>query len=64
MCGFADLADCQVDAGRALEIYRGLCEAGGSQAFCTLVRNAGLVVPFEDDALAEIVGEAEQMLMM
>jgi len=54
----------QVGAGRALEIYRGLCEAGGSQAFCTLVRNAGLVVPFEDDALAEIVGEAEQMLMM
>jgi len=28
------------------------------------VRNAGLTVPFEDDALAEIVDEAEQMLMM
>lgn len=54
----------QVDAPRALELYRGLCEAGGSQAFSALVRNAGLTVPFEDDALAEIVDEAEQMLMM
>lgn len=54
----------QVDAPRALELYRGLCEAGGNQAFSALVRNAGLTVPFEDDALAEIVDEAEQMLMM
>jgi len=54
----------QVDAPRALDLYRGLCEVGGSEAFCTIVRQAGLTVPFEDDALAEIVHEAEQMLMM
>ncbi|RUT24502.1 peptidase M3 [Asaia sp. W19] len=54
----------QVDPSRAMDLYRGLCEAGGSQAFCSLVRSAGLIVPFEEDALAEIVHEAEQMLMM
>ncbi|WP_122049369.1 M3 family oligoendopeptidase [Asaia bogorensis] len=54
----------QVDAPRARDLYRGLCEVGGSEAFCTIVRQAGLTVPFEDDALAEIVHEAEQMLMM
>ena len=54
----------QVDAPRAFDLYRELCEAGGSKAFCSLVRGVGLTVPFEEDALAEIVHEAEQMLMM
>ncbi|GBQ11060.1 M3 family oligoendopeptidase [Swaminathania salitolerans] len=53
----------QVDAPRAMDIYRSLCAAGGSRPFCRLVEEAGLTVPFAEGALAESVDEAEQILM-
>ena len=44
------------------ETYRKLCSEGGSKPFSQLVADAGLVSPFEEDALAEVVHEAEQEL--
>ncbi len=44
------------------ETYRQLCSEGGSKPFSQLVADAGLVSPFEEDALAEVVHEAEQEL--
>ncbi|AQS88792.1 oligoendopeptidase F [Neoasaia chiangmaiensis NBRC 101099] len=53
----------RVDPQGTLEIYKALCAAGGSRPFTALVAEAGLVSPFETDALAEVVHEAEQVLL-
>jgi hypothetical protein len=50
------------DYPAALESYVRLCGRGGSAPFQELVRSAGLVSPFEDGALADVVREAEQVL--
>jgi len=51
------------DPQGTMETYAALCAAGGSKAFTALVEDAGLISPFEPDALAEVVHEAEQELM-
>ncbi|WP_367160210.1 M3 family oligoendopeptidase [Kozakia baliensis] len=51
------------DPKGTMKTYRKLCAAGGSKPFTELVADAGLVSPFEADALAEVVHEAEQVLM-
>jgi M3 family oligoendopeptidase len=50
------------DGAAALEAYVGLCGRGGSAPFQDLVRSAGLVSPFADGALADVVKEAEAVL--
>ena len=50
------------DYAAAMEAYIGLCARGGSAAFQDLVRSAGLVSPFAEDALADVVREAETVL--
>lgn len=50
------------DYPAALEAYVGLCARGGSAPFQDLVKSAGLVSPFADGALADVVREAEAVL--
>ncbi|HEX3994519.1 MAG TPA: M3 family oligoendopeptidase [Acetobacteraceae bacterium] len=51
------------DAKGALDAYVGLCDLGGSAPFQELVRDAGLISPFADGALADVVREAEAFLV-
>ncbi len=50
------------DYATAMEAYVGLCGRGGSAPFQDLVRSAGLVSPFADGALADVVQEATRVL--
>ncbi|HEY4173456.1 MAG TPA: M3 family oligoendopeptidase [Rhodopila sp.] len=50
------------DYGAAMEAYVGLCARGGSAPFQDLVKSAGLVSPFADGALADVVQEAASVL--
>ena len=50
------------DYRAAMEAYVGLCARGGSAPFQDLVRSAGLVSPFADGALADVVQEAASVL--
>jgi hypothetical protein len=50
------------DYSAAMEAYVGLCARGGSASFQDLVRSAGLVSPFTDGALRDVVREAEAVL--
>jgi M3 family oligoendopeptidase len=50
------------DPAGALNAYVGLCDLGGSAPFQELVRAAGLISPFADGALADVVREAEAFL--
>ena len=50
------------DYAAAMEAYVGLCARGGSAPFQDLVRSAGLVSPFADGALADVVREAASVL--
>ena len=52
------------DYTAAMEAYVGLCARGGSAPFQDLVRSAGLVSPFADGALADVVREAEAVLRL
>lgn len=50
------------DYPAALEAYVRLCGRGGSAPFQDLVQSAGLISPFADGALANVVREAEVVL--
>ena len=50
------------DYRAAMEAYVGLCARGGSAPFQDLVRSAGLLSPFADGALADVVQEAASVL--
>ena len=50
------------DYGAAMEAYVALCGRGGSAPFQELVRSAGLVSPFADGALEDVVREAAAVL--
>ena len=50
------------DPAGSLKAYVGLCDLGGSAPFQDLVRAAGLISPFADGALADVVREAEAFL--
>jgi len=50
------------DYAAAMEDYVRLCARGGSAPFQDLVRSAGLVSPFADGALQDVVREAEAVL--
>jgi hypothetical protein len=45
-----------------LDAYVALCGRGGLAPFQDLVKSAGLISPFADGALAEVVREAEAYL--
>jgi hypothetical protein len=50
------------DRAGALDAYVGLCGLGGSAPFQELTKAAGLISPFADGALADVVREAEVFL--
>jgi M3 family oligoendopeptidase len=50
------------DRTEAFNAYVGLCDLGGSAPFQELVNAAGLISPFADGALADVVTEAEEFL--
>ncbi|HEY4252467.1 MAG TPA: peptidase M3, partial [Roseomonas sp.] len=50
------------DPRSALDAYVALCARGGSQPFSGLVASAGLISPFAEGALAEVVHEAKGFL--
>jgi M3 family oligoendopeptidase len=50
------------DYAAAMRDYVALCGRGGSAPFLGLVRSAGLVAPFEDGALKDVVREADAVL--
>ncbi len=50
------------DYAGAMEAYVALCGRGGSAPFQDLVRGAGLVSPFAEGALADVVQEAASVL--
>ena len=50
------------DYGAAMEAYAKLCARGGSAPFQDLVRSAGLVSPFAEGALGDVVQEAAAVL--
>jgi M3 family oligoendopeptidase len=50
------------DYAGTMEAFVALCAQGGSAPFQELVRSAGLVSPFADGALADVVKEAEAVL--
>ena len=52
----------RTDYQGALDAYIALCGRGGSAPFQALVEGAGLISPFADGALAEVVREAEAVL--
>jgi M3 family oligoendopeptidase len=61
-CAMQFWSRARLDPGGALNAYVGLCDLGGSAPFQELVRAAGLISPFADGALAEVVREAEAFL--
>jgi M3 family oligoendopeptidase len=50
------------DTAATMDAYTALCARGGSAPFGELVRSAGLVSPFADGALADVVREAAAVL--
>jgi M3 family oligoendopeptidase len=52
----------RADYPAALKDYVALCGRGGSAPFQQLVASAGLISPFADGALADVVSEAERVL--
>jgi M3 family oligoendopeptidase len=50
------------DPAAAMDAYAALCARGGSEPFGALVRSAGLVSPFAEGALADVVREAAAVL--
>ena len=50
------------DPRGSLQAYVGLCDLGGSAPFQDLARAAGLISPFAEGALADVVREAEAFL--
>ena len=50
------------DPAEAMRAYVALCDLGGSAPFQDLVKAAGLISPFAEGALAEVVREAEAFL--
>ncbi len=52
----------QQDGQQAMDDYVALCRRGGEAPFGELARSAGLVSPFEDDCLENVVRQARESL--
>jgi M3 family oligoendopeptidase len=52
----------KADYGKALADYVTLCERGGSLPFQSLARSAGLISPFDEGCLNDVVDEAARVL--
>ncbi len=63
ICAFQFWKRSREDFGSAWKDYVHLCHLGGSQAFTGLVREAGLISPFEEGCVQSVIGEIERYLM-
>ncbi|MBC8352629.1 MAG: M3 family oligoendopeptidase [Planctomycetes bacterium] len=52
----------RADMTEAMESYVALCKRGGAAPFRQLAESAGLVSPFEEGSLREVVGQARKFL--
>ncbi|MEX0819555.1 MAG: M3 family oligoendopeptidase [Pirellulaceae bacterium] len=52
----------RADMAEAMEAYVALCQRGGAAPFRQLAESAGLISPFEEGSLREVVGQAHQFL--
>lgn len=62
ICAFQFWKRSREDFSSAWKDYVHLCSLGGSQAFTGLVREAGLLSPFEDGCVASVIGTIESYL--
>lgn len=63
ICAFQFWKRSREDFDAAWKDYVHLCKLGGSQAFTGLVREAGLISPFEKGCVESVIGEIEAYLM-
>jgi M3 family oligoendopeptidase len=61
-CAMQMWVQADADAAGTMARYVTLCGRGGEAAFRTLVRDAGLIEPFDPSALPAIVGKARAVL--
>jgi oligoendopeptidase F len=52
----------RADMAEAMQSYVALCQRGGAAPFRQLAASAGLVSPFQEGCLREVVGQARQFL--
>lgn len=62
ICAFQFWKRSREDFESAWQDYVHLCSLGGSQSFTNLVREAGLISPFEDGCVQSVIGTIEQYL--
>jgi len=62
ICAFQFWKKMHEDRDAAWSDYLGLCKLGGSLSFTELVREAGLISPFEDGCVASVIGSIEEWL--
>ncbi|ALC91177.1 oligoendopeptidase F [Bacillus sp. FJAT-18017] len=62
ICAFQFWKRSQEDMESAWKDYLHLCSLGGSQSFLGLVKEAGLISPFEDGCVESVVGVIENWL--
>ncbi|MFD0590312.1 M3 family oligoendopeptidase [Paenibacillus sp. GCM10027627] len=62
ICAFQFWKKMHEDRGAAWSDYLHLCRLGGSLSFTELVREAGLISPFEDGCVTSVIGTIESWL--
>ncbi len=62
VCALQFWAKAREDRAQAMEAYVTLCQRGGEAPFQDLVRSAGLVSPFDEGCLTDVVGAASEVL--
>ena len=62
VCAMQFWVKAEKDRAQAMQDYVALCKRGGEAPFQTLVRSAGLVSPFDQGCLGEVVAQASRAL--
>jgi M3 family oligoendopeptidase len=62
ICAFQFWKRSNEDRTAAWKDYLHLCQLGGSQSFLSLVKEAGLISPFEDGCVASVIGDIDSWL--
>lgn len=62
ICAFQYWKKSQEDRGAAWKSYTHLCSLGGSKSFTGLVKEAGLISPFEDGCVESVIGAIQEWL--
>ena len=62
VCAMQFWVKAEQDRPAAMEAYKALCTRGGEAPFQDLVRSAGLISPFDDGCLDDVVAQASKAL--